>query len=146
MKLDKVRRMAVRILKTGSKNVWMDPEKFEDLKNCMTKEDVREQISKGSIKKKASFGQSTGRARKMKIKRKKGRKRGFGKRKGTLKARMQKKKSWVRAVRSQRKFLMALREKKKVSKKQYSKVYRLVKGGYFRGKRYIEQYLKEKND
>ena len=143
MKLDKVKKMAARLLKTGIKNIWMDPEKFEDLKGCMTKEDVREQIGKRSIKKKASFGQSMGRTRKMKAKRKKGRKRGFGKRRGTVKARVQKKRAWIQSIRAQRRFLIELREKKKISKEQYSKIYRLIKGGYFRGKRYIEQYLKE---
>jgi large subunit ribosomal protein L19e len=143
MKLDKVKKLAARLLKTGTKNIWMNPEEFEELKGCMTKEDVREQIKKGHLKKKASFGQSMGRSRKMKEKRKKGRKRGFGKRRGTVKARVQKKRAWIQAVRAQRKFLVELKEKKKVSKEQYSKIYRLVKGGYFKGKRYIEHYLKE---
>lgn len=142
MKLDTIKKLAARLFKTGTKNIWMDPEKFEDLKGCMTKEDMREQISQGSIKKKASFGQSMGRARKMRAKRKKGRKRGFGKRKGTFKARAQKKQAWIKSVRAQRKFLRELRNKKKISKEQYSKTYRLIKGGYFRGKKYIEHYLK----
>lgn len=133
----------MQILKTGQKNVWMDPEKREDIQGCMTKEDVRQQIAQGSIKKMTRIGQSKGRTRKLKAKRKRGRKRGFGKRRGTRKTRVQKKKTWINSVRAQRKHLKELQKNKKVTKKQYSEIYRLIKGGYFKGKRYIELYLKE---
>lgn len=143
MKLDKIRRLAARILKTGNKNVWMDTNHLKEIQEAMTKEDVRTQISQGHIKKKASAGQSRGRTRFFKLKRKKGRKRGFGKRRGTFKARIQKKKHWMSAVRAQRAFLRELRKNKKVDSKAYSKIYRLIKGGYFKGKRYILAHLKQ---
>ena len=143
MKLDKIRRLAAGLLKTGKKNVWMDSEKLGDIQGSMTKEDVRGQIAKGAVKKRLSFGQSKGNSRIMRKKRKKGRKRGFGKRRGTFKARVQKKTAWIKRVRAQRAFLQELKTQKKVGKEQYSKVYRLIKGGYFKGKRYIEIFLKE---
>ena len=61
MKLDKIRRLAAGLLKTGKKNVWMDSEKLGDIQGSMTKEDVRGQIAKGAVKKRLSFGQSKGR-------------------------------------------------------------------------------------
>lgn len=145
MKLDKIKWLSAQLLKTGYKNVWLDPEKLEDIKSSMTKEDVREQLAKNNIKKRVSFGQSKGRSRKLRIKKSKGRKRGFGKRKGTAKARVQKKTTWIVTVRAQRRHLRELRKQKKVSPEQYSKVYRLIKGGYFKGKRYMDQYLNLKD-
>lgn len=143
MKLDKIKRLAMQILKTGEKNVWINPERKEEIEGCMTKEDVRQQIADGSIRKKLRKSQSKGRTRQLKKKRKRGRKRGAGKKRGTKKTRVQKKQTWVKGVRAQRKYLTELKENKKVTKKQYSKIYRLIKGGYFRGKRYIDLYLKE---
>lgn len=143
MKLDQVRRLAMQILKTGNSNIWMNPEKTADLKGCMTKEDVREQIKQGHIRKRQLPQQSRGAARLLKAKQKRGRKRGFGKRRGTYKARMKKKETWIKMVRGQRKHLQELKKTKKVSGALYSKLYKLVKGGYFKGKRYIDQYIKD---
>jgi len=46
-----VKRMAANLLKCGITKVWIDPEKTEEAKKAITREDVRKLIKKGVIKK-----------------------------------------------------------------------------------------------
>ncbi|MFH1224776.1 MAG: 50S ribosomal protein L19e [Candidatus Diapherotrites archaeon] len=142
MELYKVRRLAARILKVGETRVRFNPAESVKIAECMTKEDVRALIADGLIKKKRLIGMSRGRAKAMHTKRKKGRKRGYGKRAGTKKARMQSKSVWVRNVRAQRKMLAELKKGGVKMEKPYSTVYKMVKGNYFRGKKYLEAYVR----
>jgi large subunit ribosomal protein L19e len=143
MDLDKVKRIAARVLKTGRQKVWFNPEESDKIKEVMTKEDIRGLLKEGVIKKKSPQSQSKARARKLKEKKKKGRKSGRGKRKGTKKTRRQKKKDWITRVRSQRRTLKELKKEnpKAVEKVGYGKVYRMIKGNYFKGKNYVKAYV-----
>lgn len=142
MKAPKIRRLASRILKTGETNIWFDNTQLEKVQEGMTKEDVRQLINQGIIKKRTAFGQSKGRSRVLLLKKKKGRRRGFGKRGGTQKTRMDKKKNWMKRVRSQRAFLSELRKKKKMDSKTYQQLYKRISGGFYKGKKNIEQAVK----
>ncbi len=145
MKGEKAKRVAAEILNTSKKKVWVDPEEAEALKDAITREDIRELIKNGTIKKSKLPSQSKARARLLKEKKRRGRKHGPGKKKTTEKNRSEKKKTWIKNVRAQRKRLRELRAKNKqsVEKAGYSKLYRMIKGNYFRGKRYLESYVKE---
>ena len=138
--------MATLVLKCGVNSVWLDPDKGDKVKSVMTKEDVRALIEEGVIKKKMQNSQSRGRARILHQKRKKGRKRGKGKRKGTKKARSEKKSTWMKNVRSQRKMLMQLKKEKEkaVEKVGYRRLYKRIKGGYFKGKKYLKAAVEER--
>lgn len=138
MQLNKIRRLASQILKTGQNKVWLNPAEMKRISEALTKDDVRQLITERIVKKQRPKGHSRGAARILRQKKKKGRKRGFGKRRGTQKARVQKKKRWISAVRGQRKFLADLKEKKTVDSKTYTLIYKRIKGGYFKGKKQIE--------
>ncbi len=144
MDLDKVKSIAARVLKTGRNRIWLDPVQGEKISEVITKDDIRELIKEGAIKKKEVNGQSRSRARKLQVKKAAGRKKGPGKRKGTKKARTNKKKTWIKNVRAQRRKLRELRAEspEDVEKAGYSNVYRKIKGGFFRGKKYVESYVK----
>ncbi len=146
MKADKVRRMAARILKAANSDVWFDYKRLEKIQSVMTKEDVRGLISEGAIRKRKKQSKSRGRARLLKAKKKRGRKRGHGKRKGKRKARQRGKEQWMRNIRSQRRMLRQLREKKPdaVKKAGYRKVYRMAKGNLFKGKKYLRTAVEGK--
>ena len=146
MDLNKVKRIAARVLKTGVNRIWLNPEERERIQEVITKDDVRALVKEGIIKKKCVQAQSRARARKLREKKAKGRKKGAGKRKGSRKTRSQKKKSWMKNVRAQRRTLKELREKNPsgVEKAGYSNVYRKIKGGFFRGKKYVESFVKGK--
>lgn len=140
MKLPKIKKIAAKLLKVGETKVWFDPSKSERIAECMTKEDIRAAIAEGAIKKKKTAQHSRGKARVLHEKKTKGRKRGMGKRKGKWKARVKTKKRWMMNVRAQRKKLKEMKENGTKLKVKYSKVYRMIKGGYFRGKKYVESY------
>jgi large subunit ribosomal protein L19e len=99
MQLNKIRRMAAEILKVGKTKIVFSEKDREKIAESMTKEDVRQLIKDGLVKKRKDNYQSRARARKLKEKKIKGRKRGKGKRKGTIKARTNKKKAWMKKVR-----------------------------------------------
>jgi len=134
MKAQKVRTIVAQLLKRGKNKIWIDPNERQKLTEAMTKEDVRGLIAEGIVKKRKVSQQNTKRA----LARKKGRKRGPGKRKGTAKARTNPKKKWMKKVRAQRKKLKQLKLGKIKLKISYRKSYKMIKGGYFRGKKHLE--------
>ncbi len=146
MRQEKVREMAASILKCGKNIVWLNPKEDEKIKSVMTKDDIRGLIKEGVIKKSGKNSQSRARARKLHEKKKKGRKSGKGKRKGTKKARIEKKPTWMKNVRSQRKMLKQLQKEKPeaVAKIGYRILYKRVKGGYFKGKKYLKAAVEGK--
>jgi large subunit ribosomal protein L19e len=140
----KAKELAAKILKVGVGKIFINPQETTKVKEAMTKDDIRGLIADRIIKKRQDNYQSKGRTRVLKSQKKKGRKRGHGKRTGTKKARIEKKKTWMKKVRAQRRTLKELKEKdpEAVKKVGYSNVYKKIKGGYFRGKKYLEEYVK----
>jgi large subunit ribosomal protein L19e len=141
MNYRKAKRLAAKILKVGESKVWIDPEAGERIKEAMTNEDVRGLIAEKIITKNNVPEQSRARARKLKEKKKKGRKRGKGKRTGTKKARKEGKRFWIKNVRAQRAALKEL--KKKGVKLKYSprKIYMMISGNFFKGKKHLQSVV-----
>ncbi len=134
----KVRLVAADLLGVGESRVFVSPGALADVKSAMTRDDVRELIKKGLIKKKRLNSQSRGRARVLLEKKKKGRKRGKGKRKGTKSARIVKKENWIKNVRAQRRVLKELKSSGVELKESPRRIYLKIKGGYFKGKKYVQ--------
>ncbi len=136
--------MAARILKAGETKIWIDPEHKGRVAQAMTREDVRGLIKERAIAKRRDKAHSRGSARVLMVKKSKGRKKGKGKRQGTKKTRMGTKQRWIANVRAQRK---ALRELKKSGAKfpvPPREVYMLISGNYFKGKKYVKQFVEGK--
>ncbi len=144
MKLKVQKRLAAQILKCSEKRIVFDPDSLDEIKESITKADIRGLIGVKAIIKKAAEGVSKGRARKRKEQRRKGRQRGVGSRKGKKTARLPKKKAWANRVRIQRSFIKNLRDKKVISKSDYQNIYMKIKGGFFRSKRHIKLHLGER--
>ena len=137
------RKLAAKITKRSVKKIKLDLTRLDDIKEAITREDV-----KGLIKDKAIFveparGVSRARAKKLKEQRAKGRRRGQGSRKGRSTARSPGKRVWINKIRLQRAFLKGLKEKSKVTKEVYKDLYSKSKGGFFRSLRHIKLYLTE---
>ncbi len=145
MKIPKAKKIAAEILNVGLSRIYIDPNNLSRVKEAMTKEDIRALIKERIIRKKKLAEQSRARARKLAEKKKKGRKKGEGKRKGKYSARNKPKKAWMMNVRAQRKLLKKLKEEnpKLFEKVSYRDIYRKIKGGFFRGKKHLENYIKE---
>lgn len=145
MRLSSQKRLAAQLLKVGKTRVRFDNAKLPDIKEAITKADIRNLILKGIIKAKPVKSVSRFRARKLKTQKRKGRRKGPGSKKGTAKARVPKKKSWMSKVRVQRFFVKNIKSKNKISLGTYRKLYKMIKGNVFRSKRHIKLYLEEHN-
>ena len=135
------KRIAADLLKCGVSRVRIiDMAAAEE---ALTRQDVRNLIRKGAITKIRKKGTSRGFANKQMRQKAKGRRSGEGSRRGTFKARTPPKADWIRVVRSVRKTLKKFEAEGKLEKKDYNSMYRLTKGGTFRSRRHVINYLKD---
>lgn len=141
MKLKTQKKLASGVLKVSRKRVSFDPERLEDIKEAITKTDIRGLISDDAIKRIQKKGISKVRVRKRQEQRRKGLQKGASTRKGKKTAIISKKDVWMNKIRTQRAFLKTLKEKKLITNKTFSSLYRKAKGNLFRSKRHIKIYL-----
>ncbi len=137
------KRITKSLFDVGNKRVWIDSSKLKDVKEAITKKDIKKLVKNEVIIIKQKKGQSRFRIRKIRKQRTKGRRSGIGSRKGSSNARISRKLQWRIKVRNQRELLKSFRDKVLISKKTYRLLYKKVKGGFFRNKRHIEIYLSE---
>ncbi|MFA5930970.1 MAG: 50S ribosomal protein L19e [archaeon] len=139
----KAKELAAVILKVGEGRVSISTEAVTKVAEAMTKDDIRALVAERLIKKKPSSQQSKGRARVTQAQRKKGRGRGAGNRSGTKKVRSDQRKEWINKVRAQRRTLKELRASNPtaVKEKGYSNIYKKIKGNFFKGKKYLTEYV-----
>jgi len=135
------RRMAASLLKCGVHRVWMDQDRLEEIARAVTKDDVRILINGKAIKAKQKQGISSGRKRYIANQKEKGRRKGYGSRKGAKYARFPRKRQWIRTIRPLRAYLKELRESGQVTPTAYRKYYRKAKGGEFRSKKHLHTHL-----
>ncbi len=128
------RRLAAEILDCGTERVWIDDTMLDEVVEAITREEVKKLINSDIIKKKPKEGNSRGRHRHDKAQRSKGRRKGYGKRKGTKNARESKKESWKKRIRSMRKELRYMRDNDIIERSVYRKFYNKAKGGTFEDK------------
>lgn len=145
MKLKVQKRLAGEVLNCSPNRTWFDPERSSEIKEAITKIDIRNLVKDGMIAKKPANATSRVRARKMHLQKISGRKRGQGSRKGTKNARQSTKETWINNVRAQRKLLSALKEKKLVTREVYHELYSKSKGGFFRSRKHLKLYIEERN-
>jgi len=143
MNLRPKKRIAKSLFDVGSKRIWIDPTKLKEVKEAITKRDIKGLIKKGVIKVKQEKNQSGFRTRERRIQVLKGRRKGIGSRKGAKNARLPKKREWMIRIRNQKEYIKSLRDKSLISKRIYRSLYRQSKGGFFRSRRHIEIYLNE---
>jgi large subunit ribosomal protein L19e len=137
------RKLAAKITKRSVKKIKLDLTRLDDIKEAITREDVRGLIKDRAILIEPARGVSRARAKKLKAQRAKGRRRGQGSRKGRDTARTPGKRAWINKIRLQRTFLRNLKEKNKISKEDYKDLYSKSKGGFFRSLRHMKLYLTE---
>jgi large subunit ribosomal protein L19e len=145
MMLKLQKRLAASILRCSPKRVVFDPARLEDIKEAITKTDLRLLVGEGAVWEKTSHGVSRFRANKRKTQKKKGLRRGEGSRKGKATARLPKKEAWMDRIRTQRKFLKYLRAKGLIQNIAFKELYKKSKGGYFRSIKHIKLHIQEHN-
>lgn len=135
------KKLAAKILKCGISRIKVEPSK--EVEEALTREDVRNLIKKGLIKKIEKRGPARSHSRFNLKQKKRGRKKGRGSKKGTKKSRAPPKEEWIRNTRAMRRMLKELKEKKKINNVAYKPLYRKIKGGFFRNKNHLMLYLKD---
>lgn len=137
------RRMASEILKCGENRIYMEQDYADDILMAITREDIRNLIKTGIIKKRKKIGISRVRARARHERKKLGRSRGFGKRKGKATARTPSKRKWINTIRPQRRELKLLRNEGKIERSTYRILYKRAKGGSFKSVATMRRFLTE---
>lgn len=145
MNLKNKRRIAASALKVGRNRVWFDESRLDEIKEVITKSNIRKLINDRTIQARPERSTSRFRIRKRIMQKRKGRRKGPGSRKGSRTARLPKKITWISNVRVQRDFLKMLKSKKMITQKNFWGVYKKIKGGFFRSRRHLKLYLNEHN-
>jgi len=141
MNLATKRRIAAEVLKVGKGRVWFDSDRLSEIKEAITKADIRRLVQDLAIQAKPVTGNSRSRIRNTKEQTRKGTRKGPGSRKGTKRARLSKKDAWMAKIRAQRNFLKRVKEKKLLETKTYRDVYNKCRGGFFRSVRHMRVYM-----
>jgi large subunit ribosomal protein L19e len=145
MDLHVQKRLAASLLGCSAKRVSFSSERLEEIKEAITKSDIRSLIKDGAIIKINKKGVSRARANKRKIQRRKGRQSGLGSRKGSPETHANSKKLWMSAIRVQRQFAKELMAKGLITGHTMHDILARAKGGFFRSRRHIKLYLEEHN-
>jgi large subunit ribosomal protein L19e len=135
------RRMAADILKCGENRVWLNPDKLDEIEDCITRSDIRTAIDSGLIKAKPKNGTSRARIRYVAGQKANGKRKGPGSRKGTANARVRDKERWMGTIRPIRAELKALRADGSITPSVYRLYYRKAKGGMFKSRRHLRQHM-----
>ncbi len=141
MNLQGQKRLAAQVMKVGINRVWFDPNRLDEIKEAITKADIRSLVKDRAIQPRPETGISSYRIKKHKAQKRKGRRTGPGSRQGKRRARLPRKKEWIDKIRSQREMLKKLRDKGIITRQTYRIKKKKAKGGYFRSRRHIQLYL-----
>lgn len=142
--LDVQRRLAAQILKCGRNRIHFDTGRIEEIKEAITKSDIRALIGNGAISKRRTLSTSRFWAKRRKKQKIKSKQKGHGSRKGRKTARLNPKSSWMNKIRLQRSFLKSLRDTETITATDYHELYLKSKGGFFRSLRHLKLYVTEK--
>lgn len=145
MKLDLQKRLASNIFGVGKKKVKFNLEKLGEIKEAITKSDIRKLISDKAIEKNKKNYHSKGSSRLLLKQKRKNRRKGRGSKKGKVTSRLPRKEKWINKIRAQRKLLNELKDKNNISTTNYRKLRNKCKGGFFRSRRHLNLFISENN-
>jgi len=132
MNLKKKKKLAARTLGLGIDSIAFRNERIDEIKEAITKQDIRDLVSSGAI----IIKPVKGRRKKEKNKNKKG----FGKIKKKIKARKQ---NYVRLTRKLRQYVKQLKMQEKVTQEDYKKIRKQIRAKTFRSKSHMRELIKK---
>ncbi|MBU0530175.1 MAG: 50S ribosomal protein L19e [Candidatus Aenigmatarchaeota archaeon] len=135
------KRIAAQILKCGVTRIKIKSAK--EVEEALTRNDIRDLIKKGVITKIQKKGTTKAYSKVIKAQKKKGRRKYDGSKKGAAGARTYFKGLWINKVRPLRRMLKELKDADQIERKDYAILYSRIKGGFFRDKKHLMNYLKD---
>ena len=133
MNLGKKKALAARTLKVGKKRIVFLNSRLSEIKEAITKQDIRDLKSDGAIIVKEIKGK--------KVKAKKAKKRGPGKIKKNVSKRKQK---YVILTRKLRKHVAEMKKQDKISKEESNDIRKKIRNKFFRSKSHLKEYIRAK--
>lgn len=130
MKLNKKKELAARTLGVGKKRISFVEERLDEIKEAITKQDIKDLKNEGAIVVKEISG------RKKVVKRK--RKRGPGKVKKKVNTR---KKDYVILTRKLRAYVAELKKMKKLAPEEVKEIRKRIRNKKFRSKAHLKEYI-----
>ncbi|MEM2874029.1 MAG: 50S ribosomal protein L19e [Candidatus Nanoarchaeia archaeon] len=143
MELHNQKILAAKVAGVGVDRVVLVPERISEIKDAITKTDIRSLIKSGAIKILPPKTPSRVRAKAKLAQRRKSRRRGHGSRKGAKYARLPAKTLWMRKIRLIRTTLKRLKNSGRITQAVYKDIYAKAKGGFFRDKGHMFIYLQQ---
>lgn len=132
-------------MKCSPRRIILPPENLTEIKEAITKFDIRRLINKGIITRAPIQGIAKFRTRHAMAQKRKNRRTGQGSRKGSANARADDKLQWMRLVRAQRDLLKRIRDHKLITQETFNTMYSKSKGGFFRSIRHLKLFLQEQD-
>ncbi|MBU0894332.1 MAG: hypothetical protein KKF48_04600 [Nanoarchaeota archaeon] len=130
MNLKKKKLLSARTLKVGKKRIVFLKERLEEIKEAITKQDIKDLKKDGAIIIKEVKG------------RKKVKKRKSKRSKGNIRKKVKKRKSkYVTLTRKLRKYISELKEQGKVSKEEVSEIRKKIRNKIYRSKTHLKEQL-----
>lgn len=131
--LNKRKTLAAKVLGVGEGRILFDTSRLADIKDAITKQDIRDMFAEGIISLREIKGRKTKPARKTK--------RGPGKIKMTINP---SKKRYVIIVRKLRRHVRELRNQGKITKVQELDLRKKIKARLFKDKAHLKEHLENK--
>lgn len=140
--LKKKRELVARMLNVGANRVRFEPDKLDDIADSITREDIRSLIKNGVIWTAKTKGTSrSGAKAKLQVKKKRGT--GTGSKKGKKGARIGKKESYVKKIRTMRYHLKILKSRNDINRDIFWSLYKKVNGGQIRSLSHLRENIRE---
>ncbi|MBI4095445.1 MAG: 50S ribosomal protein L19e [DPANN group archaeon] len=141
MNLKLQKRLAAKAANVGLARVIIEPTRVGDIKEAITKADIKSLIRDGAIRVLPEKRPSGLHARMRHRQQKKGKQRGQATRRGSAKARLGD--IWPQRIRAMRSLIQDLKAKGQLTNEIYRNIYAKAKGGFFRDRGHILFYLKQ---
>ncbi len=133
MKLNRKKELASKVMKVGKNRISFKPEALSEIKQAITKQDIRDLKTEGII----SIKEVKGRKKIQKRKTKRG--------PGKIKKKVNKRKQeYVKQTRKLRKYIRGLKDKKIINRDLYWELRKKIRMRDFKSKSNLKEHLKSK--
>ncbi len=130
MKLDKKKILAARVLGVGKGRIIFNNQRLEEIKEAITKQDIRDLAADGAISVRDVTGQRTVERRKTR------------RRMGSIRKKVKPgKHAYILRTRKLRNYVAELRKQGKLTPEQYRAVRKQIKASMYRNKAHMKEHL-----